>query len=162
MAFIKNCSKLFVLALFGAWAGMSTAADSSTVEYLKPAGLYDSTVHGYSQGTVVSAADRIIYLAGQSGGNEKGEYSEDFKEQVDQALSNLQTALKAAGAEIANVAKVTVFIVDHSMERLEIFENAMLKMLDGRAGPASTLVPVPALAIPSMQFEIDAVAVVKH
>ncbi|WP_397476166.1 RidA family protein [Pusillimonas sp.] len=160
MAFMQRFVRFAVVGMIGSWASLSVAAGDGGVEYIKPAGLYDSTVHGYSQATAANASDRIIYTAGQGGGNEKGEYSEDFAEQVDQALANLQLALKAAGADITNVTKVTVYIVNHSMERLEIFEKAMLKMLDGRSAPASTLVPVPALALPVMQFEIDAVAVV--
>lgn len=160
MAFTQRVLRFAVAGMIGSWASLSVAGNGGGVEYIKPEGLYDSTVHGYSQATAAKASDRIIYTAGQGGGNEKGEYSEDFAEQVDQALTNLQLALKAAGADITNVTKVTVYIVNHSMERLEIFEKAMLKMLDGRPAPASTLVPVPALALPSMQFEIDAVAVV--
>lgn len=160
MAFMHRFIKLAAVGMIGSWASLSVAASGGGPEYINPPGLYDSTVHGYSQVTVAKASDRVIYVAGQGGENAKGEYSDDFGAQVDQALSNLQTALKAAGADITNVAKITVFIVDHNMERLGIFEKAMLKMLDGRPAPASTLVPVPALALPVMKFEIDAVAVV--
>src|SRR5690554_2984239 len=160
MAFTHGFFRFVIAGVLGSWASLSVAASGGGVEYIKPEGLYDSTVHGYSQVTAAKASDRIIYTAGQGGGNEKGEYSEDFAEQVEQSLTNLQLALKAAGADITNVSKVTVYIVNHSMERLDIFEKAMLKMLDGRSAPASTLVPVPALALPVMQFEIDAVAVV--
>lgn len=158
MVFMHRFIKFATVGMIGSWAGLAVAAGG--LEYINPPGLYDSTVHGYSQVTVAKSSDRVIYLAGQGGENEKGEYSDDFAAQVDQALSNLQTGLKAAGADITNVAKITVFIVDHSMERLGIFEKAMLKMLDGRPAPASTLVPVPALALPAMKFEIDAIAVV--
>lgn len=161
MAFMHRSIKFTALGMFGSsWAGLSAAAGGGGPEYINPPGLYDSTAHGYSQVAVAKASDRVVYVAGQGGENEKGEYADDFAAQVDQALSNLQTALGAAGADITHVAKITVFIVDHSMERLGVFEKAMLKMLDGRSAPASTLVPVPALALPAMQFEIDAVAVV--
>ena len=160
MAFMHRLIKFTAVGMIGSWASLSVAAAGGGPEHINPPGLYDSTVHGYSQVTVAKASDRVIYVAGQGGENEKGEYSDDFQAQVDQALSNLQTALKAAGADVPNIAKITVFIVDHSMERLGIFEKAMLKMLDGRPAPAATLVPVPALALPAMQFEIDAIAVV--
>src|SRR5690606_26393483 len=126
MALTHGFVRFVIAGVLGSWASLSVAASGGGVEYIKPEGLYDSTVHGYSQVTAAKASDRIIYTAGQGGGNEKGEYSEDFAEQVDQALANLQLALKAAGADITNVTKVTVYIVNHSMERLEIFEKAKI------------------------------------
>lgn len=135
-------------------------ADSAKPQYMNPEGMYDASVHGYSQVTVVNTPAKLVYTAGQGGADAEGKLSKDFGEQVEQAFKNLNQALAAAGADFSDVVKVNVYIVDHSMERLDIFETAMKKMLDGKPGPSSTLVPVPALALPEMQFEINAVAAV--
>jgi enamine deaminase RidA (YjgF/YER057c/UK114 family) len=82
-----------------------------------------------------------------------------FQEQVKQALANLRVALQAGGADIPDIAKITVLIVDHSMDRLAIFSRAWQAMLGDWPAPACTLIPVPRLALDGMLFEIEAIAV---
>lgn len=60
---------------------------------------------------------------------------------------------------MSDVVNINVFIVDHSMERLDIFEAAAKAAFNNGPFPASTLIPVPKLALDSMIFEINAVAV---
>lgn len=147
--------------LAGSWMAIPAAqAADGKPQYLNPEGMYDASVHGYSQVTVVDTPAKFVFTAGQGGADADGKISDDFKTQVEQAFANLQAALGAAGAQLSDVVKVNVYIVNHSMERLDIFETAMKKLLAGNPGASSTLVPVPALALPEMQFEIDAVAVV--
>lgn len=131
------------------------------LSFINPPGLYDPRPNGYSH-VVVADADapaRLIYIAGQGGENIDGVLSEDFETQVKQALGNLQTALNAAGAGLADVAKLTVLIVDHSEERLRIFGDALSAMWGDNPAPACTLIPVPRLALDGMLFEIEATAV---
>jgi enamine deaminase RidA (YjgF/YER057c/UK114 family) len=128
------------------------------LSFINPPGLYDPRPNGYSHVVVAEAPARLIYIAGQGGENADGVLSEDFETQVKQALDNLQTALKAAGAGLANVAKLTVLIVDHSEERLRIFGGALSAMWGDNHAPACTLIPVPRLALNGMLFEIEATA----
>lgn len=129
------------------------------LSFINPPGLYDPRPNGYSHAVVAEAPARLIYIAGQGGETVDGVLSEDFGTQVKQALSNLQTALNAAGAEVANVAKLTVLIVDHSEEKLQIFGGALAAMWGGHPAPACTLIPVPRLALDGMLFEIEATAI---
>lgn len=134
------------------------AQEAGKTGHLNPPGLFDASARGYSQVTTVAGPMRLVHVAGQVGMNDKGVLPSGYTEQVEQAMKNLETALAAAGADITDVLKVNVYIVDHSKERLDAFIAAMQKILDGRPGPASTLIPVAALARPDFQFEIDAVA----
>lgn len=127
--------------------------------FINPPGLYDPRPNGYSHVVVAEAPARLIYIAGQGGENVDGVLSEDFGMQVKQALSNLQTALTAAGAGLANVAKLTVLIADHSEERLHIFGSALNEVWGDNPAPACTLIPVPRLALDGMLFEIEATAI---
>lgn len=129
------------------------------LSFINPPGLYDPRPNGYSHAVVVEAPARLIYIAGQGGETVDGVLSEDFGTQVKQALSNLRTALDAAGAEVANVAKLTVLIVDHSEEKLQIFGGALAAMWGDHPAPACTLIPVPRLALDGMLFEIEATAI---
>nr|WP_267901810.1 Rid family hydrolase [Sinorhizobium meliloti] len=68
--------------------------------------------------------------------------------------------LDALGARPDQVAKLTVFVVDHDMSKLEVLTRNVKEMF-GAALPAQTLIPVPKLAIDPMLFEVDAVVMLE-
>jgi len=81
----------------------------------------------------------------------------DVTEQTRQVLRNVQAMLEAADATFADIAKVTVYVID--VGELEAI-NVARQDFFGASRPASTLLGVDALAIPGMRVEIDAIAVV--
>ena len=123
-----------------------------------PRGLYDPSANGYSHVATLSPGVRLVYVAGQGGENEKGELQPDFRTQVRQALHNLVVALNSAGATTKDVAKLTVLIVDHTMEKLGVFGDELSRAFGSELKPTCTLVPVPRLALDGMLFEIEAIA----
>jgi len=129
------------------------------LQFINPPDLYDPRLNGYSHVAVANRAAKFVFAAGQGGEDMCGGLRADFTAQVNQALANLRTALQAAGADLADVAKITVLIVDHSMERLAIFSRAWQALLGDWPAPACTLIPVPRLALDGMLFEIEAIAV---
>jgi enamine deaminase RidA (YjgF/YER057c/UK114 family) len=132
---------------------------SRPLTLINPAGLYDPTANGYSHLASIAAGARLVYVAGQGGETEDGALAPDFRLQVRQALRNLGTALAASGAEFADVAKLTVLIVDHSEQRLHVFGEELVLAFGDGAKPTCTLIPVPRLALDGMLFEVEAVAV---
>lgn len=136
---------------------MSSRSQPPTL--INPPGLYDPTGNGYSHVASAAAGMRLVHVAGQGGETEDGALAPDFRLQVHQALRNLGTALAAAGAGFADVAKLTVLIVDHSEDRLHVFGEELALAFGSGAKPACTLIPVPRLALDGMLFEIEAVAV---
>ncbi|WP_454828940.1 RidA family protein [Pseudoxanthomonas wuyuanensis] len=129
-----------------------------TLQFHNPAGLYDPIPNGYSHLAIVRAPARLILVAGQGGEDAGGHLPGDFAGQVRQALQNLLTALRAAGAGLGDVARITVLIVDHSEERLHLFGHAWQSLLGDLPPPPCTLIPVPRLALDGMLFEIEATA----
>ena len=127
---------------------------------VNPQNLYDPTPNGYSTAVIVPSEGRLAYISGQGGQDSSGALSPDFAVQVQQAYANLRTALDALGARPDQVAKLTVFVVDHDMSKLEVLTSNVKKMF-GAALPAQTLVPVPKLAIDPMLFEVDAVVMLE-
>ncbi len=127
---------------------------------VNPQNLYDPTPNGYSTAVIVPREGRLAYISGQGGQDSSGALSPDFAVQVEQAYANLRTALDALGARPDQVAKLTIFVVDHDMSKLEVLTSNVKKMF-GAALPAQTLVPVPKLAIDPMLFEVEAVVVLK-
>lgn len=136
-------------------------ATTASVTLINPAGLYDPSPYCYSHVAAVRGDCRTVYVAGQGGENEKGEISLDFAAQLRQALYNLQIALKAAGAGTADVAKLTVLIVDHTEDKLSLFGTELKHAFGPGPKPACTLIPVPRLALDTMLVEIEAIAAVR-
>ncbi|WP_132074571.1 RidA family protein [Sinorhizobium americanum] len=139
------------------------AATTATEKDLKltiinPPNLYDPTPNGYSTAVIVPRETRVAYISGQGGQDSTGALSPDFAVQVKQAYANLRAALDALGARPDQVAKLTVFVVDHDMSKLEVLTRNVKDMF-GNTLPAQTLIPVPKLAIDPMLFEVEAVVV---
>ena len=86
--------------------------------------------------------------------------SSDFATQVERAYANLGAALDGIGARPDQVAKLTIFVVDHDMSKLGVLTQNVAAMFGDRL-PAQTLVPVPKLAIDPMLFEVEAIVVLE-
>ncbi|WP_202964675.1 RidA family protein [Inquilinus limosus] len=140
----------------------ATAANESDpkLTIVNPKTLYDPSPNGYSTAVIAPAGARVAYISGQGGQDAAGALSPDFAAQVRQAYANLGAALDALGARPDQVAKLTVFVVDHDMSKLGVLTQAVKDMF-GEALPAQTLIPVPKLAIDPMLFEVEAVVVLK-
>ncbi len=138
----------------------ATAAHESDLKLtvVNPQNLYDPTPNGYSTAVIVPGGARVAYISGQGGQDSTGALSPDFAAQVEQAYANLRTAIEALGARPDRVAKLTVFVVDHDMSKLEVLTRNV-KAMFGETLPAQTLIPVPKLAIDPMLFEVEAVVV---
>lgn len=100
----------------------------------------------------------IITTAGQIGRRTDGSIPEDPVDQIRLAFDNLGRCLDAAGARIEDVTKLTYYIVnfDHNNPR---HRQPYLDFV-GEHRPATTLIPVPALALPEIIFEVEAIAAV--
>lgn len=142
--------------------GVTTAttanANDRKLTIVNPKNLYDPTPNGYSTAVIVPAGARVAYISGQGGQDATGALSPDFAVQVKQAYANLGAALDGIGAKPDQVAKLTVFVVDHDMSKLGVLTQNVKEMF-GETLPAQTLVPVPKLAIDPMLFEVEAVVV---
>ncbi|NHC15654.1 RidA family protein [Motilibacter deserti] len=131
------------------------------VELLNPDGLPKPEI--YRQ-VAVATGTRTVYLAGQVARNADGEPvgAGDFAAQVEQAYVNVDTALRAVGGSFADVAKLTVYVVDWSEEKLaalgEGVGRAAARMGVDPVKPV-TLLSVAALGEPDLLVEVDAVAV---
>lgn len=127
--------------------------------YCNPSELFDPTPFGFCHTVKVPSNTELVYISGQSGGEGREHIlSEDFRHQVRVVLSNLAIALTAHGLHFDHIVKITILIVDHNAEKLEIWSEEMQQRWSKKL-PASTLIPVPALAIQGMQIEVDAIAV---
>jgi 2-iminobutanoate/2-iminopropanoate deaminase len=98
----------------------------------------------------------ILFVSGLTAHDAEGHLvgGADAAEQTRQILKNLTLVLDQAGATMADVLKVTVFLTDIN-DRAAI--NPVRQAFFGSARPASTLIEVSRLALPEMKVEIEAV-----
>ncbi len=81
---------------------------------------------------------------------------------MEQAYLNVATALESVGGTFADVAKLTVYVVDWSPEKLADLGGGVgraAERLDLDLTKPVTLLPVTALGEPDLLVEVDAVAV---
>lgn len=131
------------------------------IEFLNPDGLPKPDV--YRQ-VAIATGTRTVYLAGQVARTADGEPvgPGDLAAQVEQALTNVDTAVKAAGGSFDDIAKLTVYVVDWTPEKMAPFgEGAMRAAVALGVDPIRpiTLIGVAALAEPDLLVEIEAIAV---
>ncbi len=147
---------IFVLLTASVWANPAFADTEPPKTVVNPVHLADTTQYGYSQAVVVSPNAKVIYVAGQIGVSEDG--PNDFESQVDRSFDNLIAVIEAAGGKIEDIVKITLLIKNHDEKKLQYLVNKRREVFGG-SPPASTLIPVPTLALESLEFEIDAIVV---
>jgi enamine deaminase RidA (YjgF/YER057c/UK114 family) len=110
----------------------------------------------------VATGSRVIHVSGQTAVDSEGKViGSTHQEQCRAALRNLRIALEAAGATLADIAKITIFMVDYSWDALEALMSAGKEVFgDPYPLTANTLVGVSALWLPELLVEVEAVAVV--
>jgi enamine deaminase RidA (YjgF/YER057c/UK114 family) len=131
----------------------------TNIIYKNPKNVFDPTPYAFSHSTGTMANGKYVFISGQSGGEDLNHHlSEDFRTQVKYALKNLAEVLKEYELTVHDVLKITVLIVDHNQEKLQVWTEEMHRAWTNNSFPASTLIPVPALALNGMLVEVDAVA----
>ncbi|KAH9828076.1 Amine oxidase [Teratosphaeria destructans] len=110
----------------------------------------------YFSGATVAEASEFINISGQGGVGTHGIAPADYESQVHLALLNLRKVLLAAGAQVEDIVKLTIYVVNYDPENRK--HAKPLQQFLGKHRPAVTLVPVPQLAVPGWLFEVEAVA----
>jgi len=112
---------------------------------------------GYSQ-AVVTEGGRVIWLAGQVAAEDGAGRSlaGDFDGQVREVFARLGRTLEEAGASLADMVTMTVFITD---TRLGDRFTELRREIFGDNFPASALITVAGLARPEMLVEVQGIAV---
>jgi enamine deaminase RidA (YjgF/YER057c/UK114 family) len=115
---------------------------------------------GYANG--IEAEGKIIFVAGQIGWNENGEFKEhSLAGQFRQALQNVLAVLKEASAGPEHIARMTLFVAsreEYVAVRPEL--GAAWKELMGRNFPAMAVIVVTGFVEVEAKVEIEVTAVV--
>ena len=109
---------------------------------------------GYSNGVVENG---FLFVSGQVGWNEAGEFSPNFVEQARQALSNIRAVIEAAGAKREQIVRLTWYVTDRQVYKAGLVEiGAAYREIIGRHFPAMSVIEVKGLVEDAAQVEIEA------
>jgi enamine deaminase RidA (YjgF/YER057c/UK114 family) len=139
--------------------GEPTAAAPTPHRIVEAAGLAPAS--GYAH-AVVAAPGRTVYLGGQIGMDDSGRVAaSDLVGQLDLALANLVTALRAAGGEPSHLVWMQIFVTDAAAYRAALPElgRAWRRHL-GRHYVATALLEVKGLFDAEAMVEVMGMAVI--
>ncbi|MEV6875269.1 RidA family protein [Amycolatopsis sp. NPDC051128] len=126
-----------------------------TVTMVNPGELPEIDV--YHQ-VAVGEGTKLVFVAGQVAWETEG----DLAAQVEQAYVNVGTALAAAGGSFDDMAKLTIYAVDWTPDKMPALLDGIDRgsaKIGTTAKPPVTLIGVAALAAPEYLVEVEATAV---
>lgn len=110
---------------------------------------------------VVASGSRMVFVSGQEPEDIDGRLvgAGDLAAQARQVFANLGRALAAGGARPDQVARITIYVVNHKRDYLPLIEEARVALF-GDHKPADVLVGIATLSNPDYLIEVDAIAIV--
>lgn len=131
------------------------------VTLVNPAGLPKIDV--YRQVSIASGS-RLLFIAGQVAWDAEGVTigEGDLTAQVEQSYLNIGTALAETGGSFDDVAKLTVYVVDWTPDKMPLLLEGISRAaakLGVTPVPPATLIGVAALDVPDHLVEIEATAI---
>lgn len=133
-----------------------------TITLVNPSGLPE--VDAYRQVSIATGA-KLVFVAGQVAWDADGVTvgTGDLAAQVEQCYLNIGTALAEVGGSFADVAKLTVHVVDWTPDRMPLLLDGISRAaakLGVTPVPPATLLGVAALDVPDHLVEVEATAVI--
>ncbi|MCX4672577.1 RidA family protein [Streptomyces sp. NBC_01381] len=132
------------------------------ITLVNPAGLPE--IDAYRQVSIATGS-KLVFIAGQvawtADGVTVGEG--DLAAQVEQCYLNIATALTEVGATFDDVAKLTVYVVDWTPDKMPLLMDGMARAaekLGSAPVPPATLIGVATLDVPDHLVEVEATAVI--
>ena len=120
-----------------------------------------SKPRGFSHGVELDGPGRWIVLAGQTGGDEKGEYLPDMASQVGTALRRIVKLLAEAGAGPQHIVRLTWYLTSRSeYQAAAAGIGAAWRESLGKNFPPSTLLYIAGLVDERAKVEIEVTAFV--
>ncbi len=144
-----------------------------TFEIVNPAAL--GRPRGWNNGMLAPAGGRVLFVAGQIGVGGEGEGGERggaappdpgaagsaLAAQFGSALANVMGVVEAAGGEVSDVGRLTIYVTDMDAYRGSLPEiGAAYRAVFGKHFPAMALVAVTGLVDPCAVVEVEATAVI--
>jgi enamine deaminase RidA (YjgF/YER057c/UK114 family) len=124
---------------------------------IAPPSLWKSEMFGFSHG-IFAEGRKILLISGQAGIDREVKVVQGFGAQCKLAFESIDAILKEAGATFHNVVKLTGYLTDLQKNLME-YSSIAAHYIKGEY-PAQTLIGVKELALPGMEVEIEAIALI--
>ncbi|MER5931726.1 RidA family protein [Streptomyces sp. NPDC002054] len=125
------------------------------ITLVNPTGLPE--IDAYRQVSIATGS-KLVFIAGQVAW-----HGGDLPSQVEQCYVNIATALDGIGASFDDVAKLTVYVVDWTPDKMPLLMEGITRAaakLGVTPVPPATLIGVATLDVPEHLIEIEATAVI--
>jgi enamine deaminase RidA (YjgF/YER057c/UK114 family) len=132
--------------------------DPVTTRYINPGTL--AALPGFTHAVRIGPT---LYVSGEIALDSTGRLvgPGDLHAQAVQAFANLSTVLRIGGATPADVAKLTIYVVNYSPKDLDAIRQAAPDFFPQRNPPAGIVVGVQSLPQDGLLIAVDATAVVR-
>jgi len=132
--------------------------DPVSTRYINPGTL--AALPGFTHAVRIGAT---LYVSGEIALDSTGRLvgPGDLGAQAAQAFANLATVLRIGGATPADVAKVTIYVVNYSPKDLDAIRQAAPDFFPQRNPPAGIVIGVQSLPQEGLLIAVDATAVVR-
>ncbi|MFE1309453.1 RidA family protein [Streptomyces sp. NPDC058755] len=132
------------------------------ITLVNPSGL--PKIDAYQQVSIATGS-KLLFIAGQVAWDADGVTvgEGDLAAQVEQCYLNIGTALAEVGASLDDLAKLTVYVVDWTPDKMPLLMEGITRAvakLGVTPAPPATLLGVAALDVPEHLVEIEATAVI--
>lgn len=129
------------------------------IDFINPESLPKPS--GFNHGLVASGGGRILFVAGQTAANSRGDVTtDDFVKQFDMAVVNVVEVVRKAGGGPQNLMTMTIYTTRLAEYKasLRLLGETYQRRLGGHV-PAVTVVEVQELLNSKAKVEVQAVAV---
>ena len=132
------------------------------VTLLNPEGLPKTDIlHQVS----VATGSKMVFIAGQVAWDAEGRTvgEGDFAAQVEQCFLNVATALAEVGGSFADVAKLTIYVPNWTMDKYPLLQEGIARAaakLGVTLTPPASLIGIGAGFTPDLMVEVEAIAVI--
>ncbi|MEU9012178.1 RidA family protein [Streptomyces sp. NPDC048479] len=132
------------------------------ITLVNPNGLPE--IDAYRQVSIATGS-KLVFIAGQVAWDVDGVTvgEGDLASQVEQCYLNIGTALAEVGASFDDVAKLTVYVVDWTPDKMPMLMEGLGRAaakLGVTATPPASLLGVAALDVPEHLVEVEATAII--
>jgi len=132
------------------------------ITFLNPGGL--PQIDAYQQVSIATGS-KLVFVAGQVAWDAKGVTvgEGDLAAQVERCYLNVATALAEAGGSVADLSKLTIYVVDWTPDKMPLLMEGIARAsaeLGVTPAPPATLIGVASLDVPEHLVEIEATAVI--
>ena len=137
---------------------MRTGPEPASTRYINPGTL--AALPGFTHAVRVGST---LYVSGEVALDSTGRLVGvgDLRAQAALAFANLATVLRIGGTTPADVAKLTIYVVNYSPKDLETIRAAAPEFFPQRNPPAGTVIGVESLPQDGLLIAVDATAAIR-